>query len=106
MAANFEWRTKDENIPVKAIYHNPQNGRTTVQFYTQDGAEDAEMKMLGFDRRSAIDGQVHVMSRTINPQLLAGYLLEQGLINQVCFDELQKDLRDYRNEREGGAGRG
>lgn len=98
MAVHFEWPTQDELLPVKAIYHNPQNGRLTVQFRTVSEAEEVEERLKGFDKHCEIDGQVYVMKRHSSPQLLGSFLLEQGWIDQACYDELQSDLKEYRRE--------
>jgi hypothetical protein len=89
MAMHFEWRVKEELLPVKAIYHNPQTGMLTVRFNSPTEAEEVEKRLKGFDKHCEIDGQVYVMKRGSSPQQLGSFLLEQGWIDQACYDELQ-----------------
>ena len=105
MSMRFEWPNAGDDLPVKGIFFNPANRTLTVQFRSDEQAAAAEAAFRLFDAGSERHDEVMVMSRGSNPALLGSYLLEQEMIGQECYDEMQKDLKEYRREM-GSDGRG
>ena len=106
MGVSFEWKNKDICLPIKAIYYNPKHQAISIQFDNETLAIESLEVLQGLDSRSQRRGPVITLnSKDTSPQALSAYLLDQELIDQECFLEMQSDMGHKRKKDKGGDGR-
>lgn len=104
MGLNYAWNNGKEDVPVDAVFFSPGYRTVTVRFQCEQDAKEAEVKMQLFDEGCERREQLFIMSRGTNPLLLGSFLLENEMIGQKCYNEMQKEIEEY--IRDNGKGKG
>jgi len=109
VAISAEWKVIDTKLPVRAItYEHAEKGSVVksqkvlkIAFDDYKKAAQYLDKLIKLDTLCTAEDQYIVMTKKITPQHAASYLLEQKMIDQPCFDELQREMKQYRGNNGG-----
>ena len=105
MASRWEWKVKNGELPVRAIIYVQAAKRSVfdkktglkVCFTDHNTADKYLPTLQELDPNCGLSGHIITISHTINPKYLGSFLLEQEMIDQPCYDELQKDMDSHTN---------